>query len=406
MTNVRKDCSKELYGRGDRLKKRRIGIGILLLGLFLFVIPVEASMLTEQDREKESEQAAELIFDALDMSEVDALLKEMFPDTGVSFQELLEGVLRGDEDLSLETAWDFLQMFFFGEWKEQKSQFVQLILLVVIAAIFHNFSSIFRGGQAAEIGFFAIYLLLVTLCIGSFRDLLEITETRLLMLTDFMRVLSPVYFLATAISTGSTTSLAFYNLILIGVFLVELLMLQMLLPMLQIYLMIRLINSLSTDGKLGKMAELIHMVVEWSLKTILATVIGLNLIQGILSPALDSLKRSTVTKTAEALPIIGDALGGVSEVVLSTAIVIRNGIGVTGAVICIFISVVPMVQIGITCLLYKCIGAFCQPISDQRILGCINGIADAGRLLLRFVFTAGVLFLITIAVVSGSMQGG
>lgn len=388
------------------MKKQNIGICILILGFLLFPISANATMITPEDKKKESEKTAEIIFDTLDMGEVDELLDEMFPDAGLSLQTLVENFISGESELSYEAAAEFLMKLFWGEWEGQKEQLVQLLLLLLIASLFHNFSNIFRSGQAADVGFFAICMLIFTLCVGSFRDLIETANIRLYMLTDFMKVLSPVYFLTTAISTGSATSLAFYNLVLIAIFLVELFMLKILLPMLQIYLIIRLLNHLSADGRLGKMAELIYTLIDWSLKTIVATVIGLNLIQGILSPALDSLKRSTVTKTTEAIPIIGDAIGGATEVVLSTTIVIRNGIGVAGAVICIAICIVPAVQIGLTCLLYKCIGALCQPVSDKRILGCINGIADASRLLLRFVFTSGVLFLITIAVVSNSMQGG
>lgn len=388
------------------MKKCYIGISIFILGFLLCNMASDATMLTGKEKEKESEKTAQIIFDTLDMSEVDNLLEEMFPDNSISLQNLIEDFLNGGSSLSYKTALELLKKLFLGEWEGQKQQLVQLLLLILIASLFYNFSSVFRSGQAWDVGFFVVSMLIFTMCVGNLQDLIEVANARLFMLTEFMKVLSPVYFITTAIATGSTTSLAFYNLVLIAIFFIELLMLRILLPMLQIYLIIRLLNHIGADGRLGKLAELIRTLIDWSLKTIVATVIGLNLVQGILSPALDALKRSTVTKTAEAIPIIGDALGGVTEVMLGTAIVIRNGIGVAGAVICIAIIMVPIIQIGITCLLYKCISALCQPVSDKRILGCVNGIADACRLLLRFVFTAGVLFLITIAVVSNSIRGG
>ena len=38
----------------------------------------------------------------------------------------------------------------------------------------------------------------------------------------------------------------------------------------------------------------------------------------MISPAVDTVKRSAVTRTAEAIPGVGDAIGGVTEVVFKT----------------------------------------------------------------------------------------
>ena len=133
---------------------------------------------------------------------------------------------------------------------------------------------------------------------------------------------------------------------------------------------------------------------------VLACVVGLNVIQGLISPAVDSVKRSALTRGVEAIPGVGDAIGGVTEVALGTAVLVKNGIGVTGAVICVALCVVPLVQIGCIALLYKLAAALIQPVSDQRVAGCIESVGDGCRLLMRVVFTTGLLFLLTIVVVA------
>ena len=124
------------------------------------------------------------------------------------------------------------------------------------------------------------------------------------------------------------------------------------------------------------------------------------MIQGLISPAVDSVKRSVLTRGVEAIPGVGDAIGGVTEVALGTAVLVKNGIGVTGAVICVALCVVPLVQIGCIALLYKLAAALIQPVSDQRVAGCIESVGDGCRLLMRVVFTTGLLFLLTIVVVA------
>ena len=91
-----------------------------------------------------------------------------------------------------------------------------------------------------------------------------------------------------------------------------------------------------------------------------------------------------------------------TEALLGTAVLVKNGIGVTGAVICIAICAVPAIQMLIMAFLYKLVAALVQPISDKRIVGCIMCMGDGSQLLLRLIFTTGVLFLLTIAIVTAT----
>jgi stage III sporulation protein AE len=220
-----------------------------------------------------------------------------------------------------------------------------------------------------------------------------------------MKLLGPVYFFAVAIASGSSTSVMFYQLTLLLIFFVEMLILNFLIPVTQIYLMIRILSELSPQIHLTKFAELIETVVSWTLKTLLAGVVGLNVIQGLLSPAIDAVKRSIITKGSGAIPIIGDAISGTAEVVFGTAVLIRNGIGVVGMIVCLVICLTPLIQMAVTSLLYQVIAALIQPISDKRMVDCVSSIADGSKMLLRIVFTTAMLFMLTIAVVAATTGG-
>lgn len=97
---------------------------------------------------------------------------------------------------------------------------------------------------------------------------------------------------------------------------------------------------------------------------------------------------------------MGDALGGMAEVAVGTAVLVKNGIGMTGALICVSLCLVPLIQVACVALLYKLAAAVIQPVSDPRITGCVETVGEGVRLLMRVVFTTGVLFLLTVAVVS------
>ena len=104
------------------------------------------------------------------------------------------------------------------------------------------------------------------------------------------------------------------------IFLAEAVILNFLVPLVNVYMMIQVMGNLTGEEFLSQFAELLEKLTGWTLKTMLACVIGINVVQGILSPALDSLKRSFVTKTVEAIPGLGNMAGSVMDVVLGTAV--------------------------------------------------------------------------------------
>lgn len=368
-------------------------IFIVILGCFFSPRTVYATEIRDKDEQAElQKEAEETIWKEFEFSEIEDLLDDIFPEKKTDFQDLIKKMLSGQTEPSLQVIGEMISDQFFYEWKSSKAGMVHILLIVIVAAVFTNFSNVFQNKQISEISFYVLYLLLITIGLNSFRILIVSASENLERLIGFMKVLGPVYFLAVAFAAGSSTSILFYNLVLLLIYLVELVILNFLIPFVQVYIVVKVMNNLSEEDYLSKFAELCETVIAWTLKTLLAGVTGVNIIQGLLSPAIDSLKRSVVGRSAEAIPVVGDAIGGVTEVMLGTAVLIKNGIGVAGALVCIGICLVPIIQMAVVTLLYKLIAAMIQPVSDKRIVGCISSIADGSQMLLRIIFTTGVLF--------------
>jgi stage III sporulation protein AE len=349
--------------------------------------------------EKETETR---LFSEFDFTEIDESLKKLFPEKKLSFQELVSSLIQGEGEDAGKQIIQFITDQFSYEFRQNKQNLVYMLLIAIIAAVFTNFSNAFQNKQVSEISFYVLYMLLITMCLNTFRIAMEGIEGQLEVLLDFMRVLCPSYFLAVAIASGSGSSLIFYNIVLFLIYVAEVLILRFLLPIVNIYIMIQVMNYLAGEEYLSQFAELLKKLVSWLLKTLISCVIGINIIQGMLAPAIDTLKRSALTKTAQAIPGIGNAIGGVTDVVLGTAVLIKNGIGMAGSVILISICAVPILQMAFMMLMYKLAAAIVQPVSDKRITGCISSVSEGYELLVKVVFSTGLLFLLTIAVVTAT----
>lgn len=397
-TNRRKICS-------ENRKRRATCCFCLMAWMILLFVPGNVVQAAEEDADtpgKIQQQIEQRIWKEFDFSEIDNSLQSLFPEQKIQFREVTAAMMSGDMDEAGNLLLGYLRDRFTYEFRNNKRNLAYMLMIAAAAAIFTNFSNALQNKQVSEIGFYVLYILLITMCLSTFRMAMAGLESQLENLLDFMRVLCPGYFLAVAIAAGSSSSLMFYNLILFLIYLVEVLILKFLLPLINVYIMVQVMNYLSGEEVLSEFADLIRKFISWVLKTLLGCVIGINVIQGMLGPAIDTVKRSTLTKTVEAIPGLGNTFGSVTDVLLGTAVLIKNGIGMAGAVILLLVCIVPVVQTAILTLLYKLTAALVQPVSDKRITGCIRSVSEGYELMLRVLFTTLLLFLLTIAVVAAS----
>ena len=132
----------------------------------------------------------------------------------------------------------------------------------------------------------------------------------------------------------------FYNLILFLIYISELVIVRFLFPVINVYIMVQMLGNLTEEDLFSEFADLLKKAVTWTLRTIVACIVGVNVVQGLLTSAIDTVKRSALTRTAEALPWIGNVMGGMAEVTMGTIVLIKNGIGMAGAFIAVLICAV------------------------------------------------------------------
>lgn len=355
-----------------------------------------------ETKEKSTEGIGAELLEEFDFKEVEKSVSALFPKEKISFEEVVSSFISGNSGEILETVAGYLKDEIAYEFLYSKKILIYVILIAVLAAVFSNFAGAFQSRQISEMSFYVIYMLLITLCLMSFQMAVHGIGEKVESLTAFMRVLCPGYFLAVAFASGSVTSLFFYNMILFLIYIVELVIVRFLFPVIHIYIMVQVLGNLTEEDLFSEFADLLKKIVTWILRTMAACVVGVNVVQGLLAPAVDLVKRSALTRTAEAIPWVGNVMGGAAEVTLGAIVLIKNGIGMGGAFIAVLICVVPLLQMLLCALLYKMAAAAVQPVSDKRITACIRGMSEGYEMIVSVIFTVGFLFLLTIAVVAGA----
>ena len=335
------------------------------------------------------------ILEELDLSRVQRMLDQMLGEESFSMKDMLDGLIKGEKVLSEDTVQEMVHSFLFSGLEKEKSLLIKILLLILLSAVLANFADVFESGQIGDICFYIVYLLLFILLMDSFSSVTRSVQQTITWMAEFMRGLAPAYFLTISIAAGSSTAAVFYEGVLILTWLIQEVILNLLFPGACLYVLISLINNLSKEEMLGKMAELLDTAVSWGLKTLLAMVVGLQVVRGLIAPVMDTLKRSA----------LGKAVNMVTELVLTSAVLVRNCLGVVILFAFVAAGAGPVIHYGILSLLYRFLAAIAQPVSEKRIVDSLATMGEGCALLLRILFTAEILCILDFVILMTGIGG-
>lgn len=348
------------------------------------------------------EELEEELMDSMDLEQVQRAVDELLEGDGISVEDAVEGLLEGEEPFSRDAMEQVILSIVNSSWGTQKTIWLNILILVLAAALLSNFASLLPGGHLEEMSFYIVYLLVFALLVKNFGILSGEVQSTLGGIVAFMQALTPAYFLAVATASGATSAAMFYQIVLLVIFGVEKILISFILPGVHVYVLLSFVNQLSREDLLSKMAELLKTVICWIINTLTGILVGLQVIRSLIAPAIDSLKRSALGKTAEAIPGIGNAIGAVTEMVVGSAVLVKNCIGAVAMIVLVLCALKPVLNIALSGLAYRFLAAFTQPVSDKRMVGALHSMGEGCTLLLKVLFTTEILFLLTIAILAGT----
>lgn len=366
------------------MKKWLIGSVVFCLVCFIGM-PVSAS-------------SAEELMEELDFSEISSFLEEN-DDVTITFEELLQALLGGGE-IPYETIGDYIKDFLLSGFTENKQLVLMLLVISLAYSILKTYAKNFSNSYMSEICFFLCYCFMMVLLLQSFSTMNETVTVTAEKMTGFMKVLVPTYCTAMSFSLNFHSSAVAYSLIFTAVYLVEWMVRYLLVPLVQVYIIMEFLNYLMEEERFRRLSELVSGAVHILLKAAVAFILGINIIQEMIAPAVDRLAGNTVAKTIQMVPGLGNVANGMGQIFLSSGLVIKNCVGAAALVILVILCAVPFLKMAMLAALYKFVSAVLEPIADKRLSGGMNGIANGGILYLKILNTCFMLFFLTIALIT------
>jgi len=331
----------------------------------------ETGSRNEEDQTTAEGQAA-LSLDMLgDFSDIEKAVSEaMTVKSSISFKEILQALMKGSLDSTGQMLGQMIKEQIAGGIYENQQLLFKIACFAVIGAIFTNFAMAFSKEQVAETGFYLTYTLLMTLMMTSFIMTAAIITNVLKSLTGFMKVLLPTFCAALTFTTGSLLSGAYYELMMAAIAIADWLM-----------------------------STLIMKLIRWSIRTVVGVILGINILQTMLLPAIDRAKGTAAYKLISAVPGVGAAMNTALGAVIGSGVLIRNVLGMGSLIVILLICVVPVVRVCMVFLSYKVVQAVIQPVTDKRLLDGMESMTQGVGMLLQVLIGCVLMFILSLAVV-------
>lgn len=379
------------------MKKGMALFGICLL--FFCCVPMKVEAAEDVDFDTEREEMLRYLEDEDVFGNLEGLAKQ---ETGITFSQLTGLIAENGVMGSLWEIGAYVLQSLIGEIRTNRQNMMHILVLVLLFCVLQNFLELTDNSYVSELCYMLTYLVMMLLLLKSFSVTAQIVRDMLDTVTGFMRMLLPAYLGVMVFAGSAMSAMSFYELTFFILYGIEMIMTYFLLPLISVYVLFQLANYTLKDEVFSKTADLIHDLFGWGAKIILTLVVGLNVVQGMIAPAVDYASRTTLTKSLGLIPGIGGAASAIGDILIGSGMVIKNSVGVAAIFLLLFLTLVPFIKVLIITFLYKCMAALLEPIADKRIAKAMAGMATGGGMLMRMITTTVFMIFITIAMISAT----
>lgn len=391
-------------------REKWLWLCLMLVLLVVQITPVKAAeteTVTGSGQETDAQlQVTDEFLGELDLDDMEQFLQEQQgeDDMDISFGELMKGFLSGDSTVDVSRIWSWVVSHCFETVRQNKAYLAQMLILLLAFVMLQGISGIFADSFLSDISFLAVYFLFLYNALRIFALMQQIVYSCMDRIAEFTLLVQPVFCMAMIFSTGVNSASFTYEMLLLVLYLVQNLLQKLLLPLVFVFLITQFANYAWKEEHFSSLAKLLEGGIGLAQKLLVTFILGLNLIQGMVAPAVDQLKKTVTVRTIGVIPGLGGAMNAVSEMLLGAGLLIKNCVGATVIVVLVLLCAKPLLEISVLALIYRVLAALAQPVTDKRISGVLDALARAGMLYVKLAVTALLMLFLTVAVVCVAMH--
>ena len=296
---------------------------------------------------------------------------------------------------TLERLLEYVRLRFSATLSEVLHPLTGVIAICLLAGVGESFAT---GGEKGQ------HAVALGSCLGiavlggeDVRSVLSMGRETLTGLLDFSRALLST--LAAAVAAGGgvgragaayAASALFSDLLLSAAN-------GILFPVICAFVALASAEAVMGDGRLTGAVGFLRWFARSMMRALAAAFTAYLALTGILASATDAAAvKAAKSVISTALPVVGKLMADASEALVAGIGMVRSAVGVYGLLTCLAVVLIPVMRLGLRCLLFRAAAALCSGIARPRQTRLIASLADAYGMLLGLVGTAAVIAFFSI----------
>ena len=325
------------------------------------------------------------------LKEAEKYTKDVFKDT--NYSELLNSAIAGniDNKALASNILSFLGKETLGSLKTIAS----IMIVIIVHSILKSISEGLDNKGIAQISYYIQYILIVTLIMANFADIITMVKNSVTNLVAFSNLLIPIL-ITLVLTTGNVVSANILQPILL--FIITFagnFILNVVIPVLLASTALGMVSKISSHIQLDRLSKFFKSSVVWVLGVVLTLFVSLVSIEGSLSSSVDGLTAKTAKAAVSSfIPVVGKILGDAVDTVIGCASILKNAVGIIGVIVIIGICIGPIIKLVLLMSTYYIGSAICEPIADEKIVKLLSQMGDTFKVMLAILCSLSVMLII------------
>lgn len=380
--------------------KKMCGCFLIFLIVVFLPLPVWAAEGYEVTSEKLLEQ-----LDTKQVNEfIEAVNREMGMDTLPPLnQKTVRELLTKGVEFKLSTIVKNIAHYFFREVAAGFAMLGKLVFLAVLCALLLNLQSSFENTAVGTLAYSVCFLFLAIIAMGSFHIAVQAGRTAIGNMVDFLVALLPLM-LSLLVGVGALTSAALFQpIMLFTANAVSTGVKDIIFPLMYLTAILEIVGHIADRYKVSNLTGTLKQISIFTLGLGLTVFLGVLAIQGVSGGISDGISlRAAKFATGTFIPIVGKMFADAVDLVMGLSLLLKNVLGLFGAIVIVVLCAYPSAKILSLVFIFKIAGVLIQPVGEERMAKCLDGIGNNMLLIFAAVATVALMFFLAICIMIGA----
>ncbi len=282
-----------------------------------------------------------------------------------------------------------------------------VIVVIIVHSILKTISENLGNESVAKIAYYIQYILIVTLVMSNFSNVVSDVKIAIQDLTSFTNTLIPLLTTLMIATGNAVTSHMIEPILLLVITFIGNFITNVLIPIILVSTALGIISKISEQTQVDKLSKFLKKGSVWVLTTILTLFMSLATLEGGITSGLDGMTlKAGKSLVSNAIPVVGGILGDAIDTVLGYSNIIKNAVGVVGIFVIVCICIKPILNLTAITITYYLGAALCEPIADKKVVSLIEQMGGTFKVFLAIMFAITAMLIVGIAIVMRISNSG